>query len=236
MLIVLTAWTVIGLAMLFDRSVAELFVWVGPLILRFQDRWDEYWDARKTKQRKRRTAIQSETGALKQEERPIRSEAASEDVEEKAAEEFSPDLESGVEEKVEKAWVLPDIEKMLEAGSDFSINEEFDKQRGRLIEETLASLGAPGQVVEINRGPTITQFGVEPDYIQGRSGRTRVRVSKIAGLAKDLALALAAGKVRVQAPVPGKGFVGIEVPNEETSVVALRDVIESDIFKKIKES
>jgi len=89
-------------------------------------------------------------------------------------------------------------------------------------------------VIEINRGPTITQFGVEPDFLETRTGRTRVRVGKIAQLADDLALALSARAIRVQAPVPGKGYVGIEVPNDEISLVALRDVIESEAFGRLK--
>jgi S-DNA-T family DNA segregation ATPase FtsK/SpoIIIE len=89
-------------------------------------------------------------------------------------------------------------------------------------------------VVEINRGPTITQFGVEPDFLETRSGRTRVRVGKIASLADDLSLALAASRIRIQAPVPGKGYVGIEVPNKKTSLVALRDVIESEAFSRLR--
>ena len=62
----------------------------------------------------------------------------------------------------------------------------------------------------------------------------RVRVSKISSLADDLALALSARTIRVQAPVPGKGFVGIEVPNDEVSLVALRDIIQSEAFKRLK--
>ena len=76
----------------------------------------------------------------------------------------------------------------------------------KMIEETLALFGAPASVVEINRGPTITQFGVEPDFIETRNRRTRVRVNKITSLADDLALALAATRIRIEAPVPGKGF------------------------------
>jgi len=234
MLIVILAWTVIGLAMLMDRSVADLFAWVGPSILRVQDSWDEYWAKRKKKQQKKRAAAQMSFAETPQEARPGRGEETTTAGKAETEAAFSTETIESLEDAPKTEWVLPSVTDMLDVGSDFSINAEFDKQRGRLIEETLASLGAPGQVVEINRGPTITQFGVEPDYIQGRSGRTRVRVSKIAGLSKDLALALAAGKVRVQAPVPGKGYVGIEVPNEETSVVALRDVIESDAFKNIK--
>jgi S-DNA-T family DNA segregation ATPase FtsK/SpoIIIE len=131
-------------------------------------------------------------------------------------------------------WKLPPIEQILDKGEEVDFNNELDLQRGRLIEETLASFGAPARVVEINRGPTITQFGVEPDFIESRSSRTRVRVGKISALADDLALALAARTIRVQAPVPGKGYVGIEVPNEEISLVALRDLIESEAFKRLK--
>jgi S-DNA-T family DNA segregation ATPase FtsK/SpoIIIE len=81
----------------------------------------------------------------------------------------------------------------------------------------------------------ITQFGVEPDYLESRGGkRNRVKVSAIAQLDKDLQLALGAKSIRVEAPVPGKGYVGIEVPNEQASLVSLRDVMESKSFQKIK--
>jgi len=99
-----------------------------------------------------------------------------------------------------------------------------------LIEETLASFGAPVRVIEIKRGPTITQFGVEPLFVETRSGRTRVRVSKIANLADDLALALAAPRIRIQAPVPGHSYVGIEVPNSESNRVTLLEIIDSKSY------
>ena len=131
-------------------------------------------------------------------------------------------------------WILPQINDILDAGNAPAVNEEFINQRGHLIEETLASFGAPAQVVEISRGPTITQFGVEPLFVETRGGRTRVRVSKIASLADDLALALAAPRIRIQAPVPGHSYVGIEVPNEEMTLVALRDVLENEAFQRNK--
>ncbi len=127
-------------------------------------------------------------------------------------------------------WQLPAVKDILDEGAAPSINEDFVQKRARLIEETLASFSAPAQVVQISRGPTITQFGVEPLFIETRNGRTRVRVSKIASLADDLALALAAPRIRIQAPVPGHSYVGIEVPNEEMTLVALRDILESEIF------
>jgi S-DNA-T family DNA segregation ATPase FtsK/SpoIIIE len=129
--------------------------------------------------------------------------------------------------EVQIAWELPALELILEKGAIAKADSEFDDKRARLIEETLLAFGAPAHVVEINRGPTITQFGVEPDFIEGRGGRrTKVKVSKISALADDLALALAAPSIRIEAPVPGKGYVGIEVPNPEIALVALRDVME----------
>jgi DNA segregation ATPase FtsK/SpoIIIE, S-DNA-T family len=132
-------------------------------------------------------------------------------------------------------WELPLVADMLDPGSEVGSSDEADRIRANLIENTLGSFGAPVRVVEVNRGPTITQFGVEPDFIEMRNGkRTKVKVGKIAALADDLALALSAHSVRIEAPVPGKGFVGIEVPNAETSVVALRDVMESERFEHLK--
>ncbi|GAB4469883.1 MAG: hypothetical protein Kow0088_02300 [Anaerolineales bacterium] len=131
-------------------------------------------------------------------------------------------------------WQLPNIQEILEAGISIQSSEEIEQHRARVIEETLSSFGAPAHIVEINRGPVITQFGVEPDFIETRSGRMRVRVGKIAALADDLALALSARSVRIQAPVPGKGYVGIEVPNEQPALVHLRDVIESEAFQRLR--
>jgi S-DNA-T family DNA segregation ATPase FtsK/SpoIIIE len=79
----------------------------------------------------------------------------------------------------------------------------------------------------------ITQFGVEPDYVAARGKKNRVKVSAIAALDKDLQLALGAKSIRIEAPVPGKGYVGIEVPNEQAAIVRLRDVMESNEFKRI---
>ncbi|MBL1173202.1 MAG: DNA translocase FtsK, partial [Chloroflexi bacterium] len=133
-------------------------------------------------------------------------------------------------------WQLPAVKDILDEGAAPAINEDFIQKRARLIEETLASFGAPAQVVAISRGPTITQFGVEPLFVETRNGRTRVRVSKIASLADDLALALAAPRIRIQAPVPGHSYVGIEVPNEEMTLVALRDILESEMFQRNRTS
>ncbi len=132
---------------------------------------------------------------------------------------------------------LPPLD-ILEPASPQAIREADIRERARIIEETLASFGVPARVVSINQGPTVTQFGVEPGFIERRRAdgtvrRRKVRVSRITALADDLALALAAAPIRIEAPVPGQPVVGIEVPNRKVSLVSLRSVIESEAFQEI---
>jgi DNA segregation ATPase FtsK/SpoIIIE, S-DNA-T family len=131
-------------------------------------------------------------------------------------------------------WVLPDPAMILDPTSPSAIQENVDQEQARVIEETLAAFNVPVHVVAVNRGPTVTQFGVEPDYIETNRGRTRVRVNKITTLQDDLALALAAQSIRIQAPVPGHSYVGIEVPNVEVSLVALLEGMKSKSYKRLK--
>ena len=138
--------------------------------------------------------------------------------------------------KPSKPWPMPAVDAILDPATPVMIQGHVDKDRARVIEETLASFSAPGHVVEIHRGPTITQYGVEPDFIESRNGRMRVRVAKIVSLADDLALALAAPSIRIEAPVPGRSYVGLEVPNAEIAVVGLREVLESDSYRHLKSS
>lgn len=104
-----------------------------------------------------------------------------------------------------------------------SKSTEILEERAKIIEKTLASFGVAGRVVNITQGPAVTSFELQPG--------PGVKVSTILNLAQDLALALAAQDVRIEAPIPGKAVVGIEVPNKEKSLVHLRDVLESRDFK-----
>jgi len=131
-------------------------------------------------------------------------------------------------------WRLPSVTEMLEEGSEQYYSENLIRHQVRIIEATLESFGAPVSVSEINQGPVVTQFGMEPLFTESRGRKTKVKVSKIANLADDLALALSARSIRIQAPIPGKGLVGIEVPNEEPAIVSLRDVMDSDSFGRLK--
>ncbi|MFN2185864.1 MAG: DNA translocase FtsK 4TM domain-containing protein, partial [Anaerolineae bacterium] len=139
----------------------------------------------------------------------------------------------------EQTWHLPPFDEILESATEQELSQSEIRERVRIIEETLGSFGVPAKVVEVNQGPTVTQFGVEPGYLErrdsnGRVKRAKIKVSKIANLANDLSLALAAAPIRIEAPVPGRSVVGIEVPNSDIALVALRTVLESDSFRKIK--
>lgn len=132
-------------------------------------------------------------------------------------------------------WELPDLATLLRPGADPERSHDAVERQAEIIVHTLESFGAPGRIVDTHIGPTVTQFGVEPLYIEARTGRRiKVKVSKIAGLADDLALALAAKSVRIEAPVPGKGYVGIEVPNAHKALVSLRDIMESAEFARLR--
>jgi DNA segregation ATPase FtsK/SpoIIIE, S-DNA-T family len=226
--VALAAWLLIALAMSLDVSVLQLFAWSSPIFRRVTGVW-QGWQARRASTRKVELAPRTAPQQLKKDPaRSVPSQPADSSLEVGGLR-LNPNMTGGYTD-----WVLPPIAEILEAGGDAVHDDDIDRQRARLIEETLASFGAPARVIEINRGPTITQFGVEPGFIESRGGQTRVRVSKISALADDLALALSARRIRIQAPVPSKGFVGIEVPNEEIALVALRDVMESEPFKRLK--
>jgi len=133
-------------------------------------------------------------------------------------------------------WDLPHIENVLGSYQDGHVNVAELREKSRLIERTLGSLGVPVSVVEVNPGPAVTQFGLEPGYTErkdqrGRLVRSKVKVSRIQALSNDLALALAASPIRIEAPVPGKSVVGVEVPNSTPALVGLRGVLESAEFQ-----
>ncbi|MDH3944251.1 MAG: DNA translocase FtsK, partial [Anaerolineae bacterium] len=129
---------------------------------------------------------------------------------------------------------LPPLDLLIDEKS-IRPNERHINQNAGLIEKTLAEFGLPAKVVGFQVGPTITQFAVEPGYVEragaeGESARQKVRVSQISALQRDLALALSAQRLRIEAPVPGRSFVGIEVPNLRSNVVRLRPILESSAF------
>jgi S-DNA-T family DNA segregation ATPase FtsK/SpoIIIE len=128
---------------------------------------------------------------------------------------------------------LPPLD-LLVRGETFKPDKRSINLSAGLIEKTLAEFGIPAKVVGFRTGPTVTQFAVEPGYIdKADDERQKIRVSQISSLQRDLALALSAERLRIEAPVPGKSYVGIEIPNANSSFVQLRPLIESEAFHRI---
>jgi S-DNA-T family DNA segregation ATPase FtsK/SpoIIIE len=148
-------------------------------------------------------------------------------------------------------WTLPSL-NLLDHDSGVEPVPVDTELGARIIEEALASYGVEAKVVQANVGPAVTQYGVEPGWDRkfkeikekGRDGnidvklkevsKTRVKVERIASLANDLALALEAPSLKIEAPIPGKAMVGIEVPNPIASTVNLRNIIETPPYQKLK--
>ncbi len=115
---------------------------------------------------------------------------------------------------------------MLNPNSKTQLNSSDKKDlidNANKLEETLGSFGVEAKVLQVTKGPSVTRFELQPS--------PGVKVSKIVNLADDIALGLAASGVRIEAPIPGKAAVGIEVPNKKQTPVFLREVLDSDEFK-----
>ncbi len=134
---------------------------------------------------------------------------------------------------------LPPFELLLPERRS-RLDERTINQTAGLLEKTLDEFGIPAKVIGFRVGPAITQFAVQPGFIEkGLAGAEeqrlmKVRVAQIASLQKDLALALSAQRLRIEAPVPGRSFVGIEVPNANVEVVRLRSILEAEAFQKVR--
>ncbi len=132
---------------------------------------------------------------------------------------------------------LPPLSLLLEESPSRPDERHIHLTAG-LIEKTLADFGIPAKVVGVQVGPTVVQFAVEPGFVEkpgadGEPQRQKVRVAQIAALQRDLALALSAERLRVQAPVPGRSYVGIEIPNRQAAAVRLRPLLTSEAFQRL---
>lgn len=152
---------------------------------------------------------------------PAKQETTKPEVQKEAAQQPAP----APAEPAEKPYVFPPINLLGRDPGNTAGSGILEQQKnGRKLEMTLKSFGVEARVINVSAGPTVTRYEVSPS--QG------VKVSKIVNLADDIALNLAASGIRIEAPIPGKAAVGIEVPNKETKSVYLRTVLESDAFRK----
>lgn len=124
----------------------------------------------------------------------------------------------------EKTYRLPPV-SMLKPGPQHIVGLSDEvRENARILQETLQSFNIDAKILNASQGPSITRYELEP--------AAGVKVSKIVHLADDIALKLAATDIRIEAPIPGKAAVGIEVPNKKLTGVNLRDVIDTDTFRK----
>ncbi len=129
---------------------------------------------------------------------------------------------------------LPPLE-LLTSEAKMHTDERHINQTAGLLEKTLSEFGIPSKVVGYKVGPTVTQFALEPGYIDknGDEKQQKIRVSQISALQRDLVLALSTQRLRIQAPVPGRSYVGVEIPNVKAHKVRLRSILESNAFHKL---
>ncbi len=136
-----------------------------------------------------------------------------------------------------RASYLPPLDLLDERDLNRPTDEEIN-ENARIIEETLREFDVHVEVIDVRIGPAVTQYAVQPfkEIVneQGERVLQRVRVGRISALERDLALALSARRLRIQAPVPGFSYVGVEVPNKQPSIVSLRGVMESTVFYRTR--
>ncbi|MFQ5592662.1 MAG: DNA translocase FtsK 4TM domain-containing protein [Anaerolineae bacterium] len=251
-LVVLLAVLAIGLIMLFSLSLAELGAIVAGLWHRARSNMGDKYDdivihgpnsSRSTPVEERPSLRERVIGGVKDSPvEPGRPEQAQNAARPSTRGLPSPHRRSVIPRIIggqgSREWHLPRIYDILEEKSEQELSQAEIRKKVQIIEQALQEFGVPASVVEVSQGPTVTQFGVEPGYIERKVGgkvkRTKVKVSKINALADDLALALAASPIRIEAPVPGRSVVGIEVPNSDIHLVALRGVMESETFQQAK--
>ncbi|MER3500966.1 MAG: cell division protein FtsK [Candidatus Fervidibacterota bacterium] len=239
-IIVLTVITLVGFLLASRRTLTEVLGAMNRWLRRRWAIWQQWWQERKR-----------ERPSPKEKPKPIRSPSEAESKAKSASvsppePRTAPSGERGGEEgefpfpmetvvsasfsKRSQQRDLPFLpehyEKVVQALEPprSEDNPETSTEEGiRLVEETLASFKIEAKVVNVKRGPVITRYEVQP--------APGIRVKRIESLADDLALALAAIDVRVEAPVPGKSVIGIEVPNKRIALVRLRELLELEEFK-----
>lgn len=187
--------------------------------------------------------ISNEKSASKAEQTEVKPDAETENIVKKAllkskkdnseeagdeiAEQLDRAVRSDNSQKEEKKYQFPPIQLLKPKlnSDDSDAMEEMQNNAKKLI-DTLTSFGVKASIVNICRGPSVTRYELQP--------APGVKISKITNLSDDIALSLAANGVRIEAPVPGKAAVGIEVPNKVVSMVTMRELIDSDKFRNSK--
>ncbi|MBQ7956178.1 MAG: DNA translocase FtsK [Lachnospiraceae bacterium] len=128
------------------------------------------------------------------------------------------------EKKVSKTYIFPPLSRLQKGVGKTGDSSRELKETAMRLQQTLNTFGVKVSITDISQGPAVTRYELQPEV--------GVKVSKIVGLADDIKLNLAATDIRIEAPIPGKAAIGIEVPNKENTPVALRDLLETREFKE----
>ncbi|MGN0401049.1 MAG: DNA translocase FtsK 4TM domain-containing protein [Acetatifactor sp.] len=159
-----------------------------------------------------------------QEESPLTAKLSSENVASSgSAGEIQKDI-AHTEKKIPKKYMFPPLSRLQKGVAAAGDSTRELKETAMRLQQTLNTFGVKVTITDISQGPSVTRYELQPE--QG------VKVSKIVGLADDIKLNLAATDIRIEAPIPGKAAIGIEVPNKENMPVALRDLLESKEFRE----
>jgi DNA segregation ATPase FtsK/SpoIIIE, S-DNA-T family len=217
--VLLSAVFIISLMFCTHISFGWLFSKLRFWFAAFQRQSREFMVKRKERQRKKKAL---EEFMEKEKSRPKRKVTI---IEPKKEPPKKPEQEAFPFMTLEGEFKLPPIDLLNEAPSEenVEIREESLEKNARRLEKKLADFGVEGEVVEILPGPVITMYELKP--------APGVKISKVAGLSDDLALALRAPSVRIVAPIPGKAAIGIEIPNNQRSPVCLQEILSSQTFK-----
>lgn len=222
--ILFTALSIIGLVVLFNTSLEQLWkniIKVFQTIARYIFKSEE--------EKAKQTAFISDKKKSKKEQEPVdevksKPRPGKGQQPEKGGDEFA-NLTDSSGPEIPEEWEYPPLDFLRD-------DLGTDAQRGNVrdnadtIEETLGSFGITARVKEINKGPAVTQYALEVAL--------GTKLSKITSRATDLALALAAptGQIRIEAPIPGRSLVGVEVPNKSPAVVSLKEMLASKPMKQ----
>lgn len=156
-------------------------------------------------------------------EQPERRPASAQEDVQRDADEIKLPINESEKSNVPLSYTMPDLSLLDDYTAASSKNDKKEiMQKVKILEETMQNFGVDAKVMQVSKGPTITRYEIQPS--------PGVKVSKIVSLSDDIALNLAASNIRIEAPIPGKAAVGIEIPNDSTTTVSIKEVLESDKY------
>lgn len=184
---------------------------------------EEPWDAQSAAPVEEPVWHRTQEPAIHMETPKTPAKPSAKETEEEAAK-LETDMQQGSEKKMPRKYIFPPLSRLQKGKGGGGDSAKVLKETAARLQQTLATFGVKVTITDISQGPSVTRYELQPE--QG------VKVSKIVGLADDIKLNLAATDIRIEAPIPGKAAIGIEVPNKENSPVALRDLLETQEFKE----